>query len=454
MAVSVKKLAETIRWSPYGYWDENGNFVEKRHEGQIEVLEAYNKGAEEIVVMCGTRWGKTEIASFLTLKTFLDGISEIKNKKKDSIKIWVVAPSYELTKKVFENVVKWFLKIYPQAHQNVSYRPFPQIKMAEGVWIQGKSATEVESLLGEELDFLVVDEASRLKREVWENYLYARLTSRNGRAILISTPFGRNWFWEEYLKAKEKGFGFNYPTISNPYFPKEKWEEAKKRMPEKVFNQEFMAMALEGAASVFRGVDEIIRRDCLMDVMPNHRYVMGVDLARHNDYTVLIVVDKWNHKVVYFDRFKNVNYPFQKKRIKAVSQRYNNAKIIIDGTTMGEPVAEDLKREGLFVEDVKVHRGSKQDIVEKLSIFIEQKQIWIPQEPILVDELKSYGCRYTEAGNVVFSAPHGMHDDCVMALALAVWGLYGKATEKTPIELEMEKTKAKLRLAGTRENYI
>ena len=184
--------------------------------------------------------------------------------------------------------------------------------------------------------------------------------------------------------------------------------------------------------------------------MAGHRYVMGVDLGKHEDFTVLTVIDKWNNNVVYWDRFKDIEYPFQKKRIKATAERYNNARIIVDSTGVGEPIQEDLAREGLFVDDFKFTNQSKKELVEKGSIFIEQKNVFIPNKPELIDELKSFGYQLTDAGNVVYKAPQGLHDDAVFSLLLAIWGLTGRATPKTAIQQEL----AKVRKYKKKENFI
>jgi hypothetical protein len=439
--ISDLQLTKQIGWSPVS---------PLKHETQLEILNAYNKGAEKIVVAAGVRGGKTAISSYLVLKTFLQGLEDIKAGKKDSIKIWVVAPNYELTQKVFEYVVKWFLKVYPDMAKTISYKPFPHIQLAAGVWIQCKSAENPNSLLGEEIDFCVIDEAAQVKREIWETYLFARLSSRRGKVIFISSPFGQNWFYDEFQRAKELGNAFHFRTLDNPYYPPEKYEEARKILPAQVFEQEYEASFLPDAAAVFRGIDLIIKDNCEQDVLASHRYVMGVDLGKHEDFTVLTVIDKYNNNVVYWDRFKDIDYPFQKSRIKATALRYNNARIVVDSTGVGEPIKDDLTREGLFVDDYHFTNKSKAELVEKLSISIEQKNVFIPNRQILIDELKSFGYKLTDSHNVIYSAPQGMHDDAVMSLALAVWDLVGKTNPKTAIQEELAKGKRLKR----KDNFI
>jgi len=382
----------------------------------------------------------------VALKTFLNGIDDIKQGKRDSVKIWIVAPSYELTQKVFEYFVKWILKIYPDMGQFVQNKPFPQLKVSEGIWVQCKSTENPTSLLGEELDLVIIDEAARVSRRVYDTYIFPTTSSRQARTFFISTPFGQNWFYEKWIDCKNNkdGSSFQFKTNDNPFWTvaknqKAEWERTKQKLPLQVFEQEYMASFLPDAAAVFRGVDDIIKKDALSDVIADHKYVMGVDIAKHEDFTVLTVIDKYNNNVVYCDRFSQIDYPFQKKRILATSRRYNNARIIVDSTGVGEPIKDDLSREGMFVDDFGFTNKSKKELIEKLSIFIEQKNVWIPRMETMIDELKSYGYRLSDAGNIIYGAPHGLHDDHVVSLALAVWGLVGKASPKTAIQVELQK---------------
>jgi hypothetical protein len=356
-------------------------------------------------------------------------------------KVWIVAPSYDLTQKVFEYLVKWLVKAVPVSASGISYRPFPKIKMGNGSVLECKSTENPQGLLGEELDLIIADECSRIPRRVYEGYIYPTTSSRKGRTFFISTPLGKNWFFDKWHEAKtnEDGQSFHFMSKDNPYLPEEEWDRARQRLPEQVFKQEYEAVFLEDAASVFRGIKEIIKDNSLQDAVPGHRYVMGVDLGKHNDFTVLTVIDKWNNNVVYWDRFNKIEYPFQKARIKSTAQRYNNARIVVDSTGVGDPIHEDLSREALLVDDYKFTNKSKKELIEKLSIFIEQKFVWIPPKEELIDELEAFGYQISESMNVIYSAPTGLHDDCVYSLALAVWGLGGKAKPETPLQIELSK---------------
>jgi hypothetical protein len=113
---------------------------------------------------------------------------------------------------------------------------------------------------------------------------------------------------------------------------------------------------------------------------------------------------------------------------------YNNAHIIVDATgfsagsviaedLMTIPFVEDLKMCQLSVTPFKFSNQSKKALVEKLTVVIEQHLISYPRIEELITELQSFTYEVTDFGNIRYTAPEGLHDDCVMSLGLAVWGL-------------------------------
>lgn len=346
-----------------------------------------------------------------------------------------------MAEKVFAYLTEFAGRYDKRLLKGASHRPPQRFEIPEfNSFVECKSIENVNSLLGEELDLVIFDEASRFPAQIYERYIAARLASRQGKLFSISTPFGKNWFYRNHLKADAR---FNLKSIDNIHWhaghdkcielaktrnnPVEKecleWLRAKERLPEMIFKQEYEAKFLDDAASVFRKISDCISDNVLQDVQFAHSYIMGVDLGKVEDFTVITVVDRTNNSVVYFDRFNKIDYTFQKSRILSVAQRYNNAKITIDSTSVGIPIKEDLERSGANVDDFTFSNKSKKELIEKLSISIEQKGIRIPRMAVLIEELEAFGYRLTDAGNIIYSAPDGLHDDCVYSLALAVWGL-------------------------------
>lgn len=344
-----------------------------------------------------------------------------------------VAPTYGVT----DRGVEAFREIAPELIRVVGRMPtrveFDLGKGLTKVWFL--SADNPDSIRGFGFKGLVVDEAASVPVEVWNYVLRPTLAQTMGWGVFIGTPAGRNWFYDMFTRgvegSGEEGFkSFTFPSLASPYFPKDEWDAAKRELPEDVFRQEYMAEFLEDGAGVFRGVD-----GCLMEgggrkeeggVKGRFRRVaVGCDIAKHTDWTVLIAVDMDTGECLAMDRFNNLDWPFQKDRIRDFVRKWD-ALLVMDATGVGDPIYDDLCEDAALrdVLPVRFTPKTKTALVHGLMVAIEQKKVRWPKEwEILTAELKRYEYSMTAYGNVQYSAPSGYHDDCVMALALAVYGM-------------------------------
>lgn len=387
------------------------------HPGQAEI---HASSAPRRVLACGCRWGKSLCAAMEALAAAMAPCNR-------SIG-WVVAPTYDLSEKVFREIV--VITAERLRHRIIMLRDSEKRLVIRNMTggpseIRSKSADNPISLLGEGLDWLVVDEAARLKPVIWEGYLTQRLIDRRGWALLISTPRGKGWFYELFRRGQGHDpdyASWNSPSWENPHIDRAIIEVERERLPERVFRQEFGAEFIEGSGSVFRKV-----RECAtggwQEPVPEETYFAGLDLAKIADLTVLIILNA-RKEAVFVDRFNKLDWQFQVNRIKAATDRYNEAVILCDTTGAGEPVYESLCAAGCRVEPYPMTQRSKNDIINNLAMMLEQGEIVLPQPglwPEGLEELEAFEYSVTEAGNVRTSAPSGQHDDCVIALALASW---------------------------------
>ena len=95
---------------------------------------------------------------------------------------------------------------------------------------------------------------------------------------------------------------------------------------------------------------------------------------------------------------------------------------MIDSTGVGEPVYDDLYSRGMNILPFRFNKASRTDILKNLQILLEQDKIKIPNDEVLINELKSMTYGLSESGiSTVIQVPDGKHDDRIMSLALAVW---------------------------------
>ena len=167
----------------------------------------------------------------------------------------------------------------------------------------------------------------------------------------------------------------------------------------------------------------------------NSQVIVGCDIAKHTDWTVLTAIDMDTGECLEMDRFNNLDWPFQKERIKAFVRKWD-AQLVMDATGVGDPIYDDLSGDLDFVLPVRFTPKTKTALVRGLMVAIEQKKVqWPKVWEILTAELKRYEYSMTAYGNVQYSAPSGYHDDCVMALALAVYGMEHGVSRTMPVRL-------------------
>lgn len=375
-----------------------------RHPQQAEVGRS---GARFRVLACGRRWGKTLLGAALCLEVGLQGG-----------RAWWVGPDYP------RSAHGWG-EIRRQSKQIAGSRIRESERLIElpgGGWVQAKSADNPDSLRGVGLDFVVMDEAAYCEERAWTEGIRPALSDRGGRALLISTPAGRDWFWRMWQRGQDPEYpdwqSWRFPTVGNPYIASDEVESARRDSTERTFLQEYLAEFLDDGGAVFREVrkrvvDEVVRYE------PDHRYVIGVDWGRSHDFSVFVVVDATARRVVQVDRSTGVEYAIQRGRLLALAQRWHPVRILAEMNAMGDPIVEQLVRDGLPVEGFVTTNRSKAELVDGLALALEQGTLELLDDPVLVAELEAFAGNRLASGLVRYGAPGGMHDDTVMALALA-----------------------------------
>jgi hypothetical protein len=192
------------------------------------------------VLGCGVRYGKTTAA--------VGEATAALNQPCESSIGWVCGPTFEHADRIFERVKDTILRAFPYRLHSVDLRGHRLVvrNLVGGLsemW--AKSADQPTSLLGEGLDWLILDEAARLKRSVWEEHLSSRLVDRNGWALLLSTPVGRNWFYRLYRKGQRGNDpsieSWARPTSDNPHLDSALIERERARLPADAFSQQYLA---------------------------------------------------------------------------------------------------------------------------------------------------------------------------------------------------------------------
>lgn len=388
------------------------------------------------VLACGRRAGKDRACIYEMLHLIPRLLKQDRRQLIPPVLVWVVAPTYPLTEQIWAEL-KAFI---PKAAVTKVSEMDRRLNIIGGTEIWLKTAADPERLVGVGLDMLLMTEAALVDGQAWEQALRPCLSSpgRAGLAMFNSTPKGLNWFYHLYLRGQDSQDdqvgSWRFPTSANPIILPSEIERARRELPELVFRQEYLAEFLSDVGMVFRHVEACVHGE-FSEPVAGHRYVMGVDLAKHKDWTVLVTADASTRRVVHFERFSQIDWALQKLRIIEAARRYNNAKVYLDSTGVGDPILEDLTRVGLAVQGVLMTAPEKRRLIDGLSIALEQEQVRFPQIDQLINELKAYQYDTTKSGNIKSAAPVGFYDDCVVALALCVKGL-GETYSRPMLVLE------------------
>jgi hypothetical protein len=366
----------------------------KPHPNQAKVL---NSKARFKVLMSGRRWGKSLICQVITCLESMQGK-----------RVAYITPTYLLAKAFFDE-----LALLMPANVAIPNRSDLTFKLITGGSIRFFTGERLDNLRGLKFHYVIIDEASFIPdlESGWNNAIRPTLTDYQGKAIFLSTPKGKNFFYSLYLKGVHPSGeweSFKYSSYDNPYIADEEIDSARMALPEVVFEQEYMANPAENSANPF-GSQSLSK--CISEMSDQPVRVFGIDLAKYSDWTVIIGLDA-SGNVAYFERFQN-DWASTQNKIRMLPK----VPMLIDSTGVGDPVVEQLQREGLAIEGFKFTSTSKQELMLGLQVAIHQEKLHYPAG-MIQEELEIFEYQYS-ANGVKYSAPSGFHDDCVMALALA-----------------------------------
>lgn len=384
------------------------------HSAQREII---RHDARFRVAACGRRFGKTQGAA-------AEAVYTAARKKR----VWWVAPTYDVTRRGWRSVMHLSKRI-PGVEVRRGDR---EVIYPCGGFIAFKTASTGASLLGEGLDLLVVDEAALVPEEAWIQDLRPALSDRLGRALFLSTPRGQNWFWRAYARGQDPAQtdwqSWCMPTSANPYIAPSEIESARDLMPKRTFEQEYLAQFLADGGAVFRNLSA-----CTLDAngakrfyepQENHEYIFGVDWGKDNDFTCIAVFDKTARELVHMERFNQIRYKLQRGRLEAQYEIWKPSVIWVEENSIGVPNLEELQDNGLPARGFLTTGQSKTPLIESLALAFEKEEVHIVNDPVVISELQAYTMRRLPSGRFAYDAPSGMHDDTVIALALAWHGYH------------------------------
>lgn len=358
--------------------------------------------------------------------------------------VYIVAPSLDQARIIYNEVVWQFentaLRVLVKG-KPVDF-PFPHLSIVNGSHLHGRGANSPKYLRGKPVHLLIEDEAAFFKDGIHPNTIEPMFTVTSRMPytgiIRVSTPFGDGDFSEGVSAAKRDTTGaskyLHFTSYDNPYANRQLLDRIRERYGEDslIWRTEYMAESVGSELAVFdpqeikRAYEQyphVTEQGTVQYPYPaeaGHQYVQGVDLANRRDYFVATVLDRTKPLAVQVkhDRYQKRGYGVYKSIIRSNFGRYNNAQTLVDSTSLGESVVEDLS--DIRAEGYRfTGSAAKYDLVHGLVRAFNENRVAIPMVRELVSELRNYQYEITTSKTLRMEAKQG-NDDYVMSLALAV----------------------------------
>jgi hypothetical protein len=362
------------------------------------------------VLCCGRKFGKTELGMDRVIYPALQGRPTA----------WF-APNYRTLADVFRELQR---RLHPVIREASAAEK--RIELRGGGVIEAWSLDNPDAGRGRGYALVVVDEAAIAPtlEASWQEGIRPMLSEYRGGAWFLSTPKGTaNYFYTLFLRGQDAAqadwASWRLETSSNPYIAPEEIEAMRADLTDLAFAQEVLAQFVSWEGAVFRRILDAVANP--PENMP--AISIGADWGRTNDYTVFIAVSTAG-QVLAIDRFRGLEYSLQRGRLQAFWERLGGRSwIFAELNSMGGPLVEQLRADGLPVCGFQTTNASKADAINRLALAFERGEIRIPNDPVLIGELQAFEGKPLPSGAMRYAAPEGGHDDTVMALAIAWQGL-------------------------------
>lgn len=363
-----------------------------------------------IVIGCPRQIGKT---------TF--GIVRATAEAANGGSVWWIAPSFDLATE-FKNRFEKFIAPIPNIRSNKDERIY---QFPGGGYVRIMSGYEPERLVGGTLTLAIFDEAAILPEVTWSKVSPA-LMVKKGRALLLSTPGRKNWFWRAYEWGDPTSTqyipgwkSFSFPQTVNPAITQEDIERARLEMTPNQFRREVLGQFVDDGGIVF----ELIREQASvlegMPPQPGHDYYGGIDWGAAQDWTAISIFDKTDMQQVALYRWTQMLWQEQMDMVRQYAEFWNIRHFDVEVNAAGSVTYELLSASGVPVRMFSTQENTKRELIDIYARAIGTKRIKLLKHSQLIAEHEAYEASIMPSGRVRYNAPRGFHDDTVIASALS-----------------------------------
>ena len=268
-----------------------------------------------VSVVAGRRFGKT----FLSTGKLLEQAIKSPNRN-----VWYVAPTYSAAKEIAWDML---IASIPPEYIAKTNETSLTLRLINGSVIALKGAEKPNNLRGRALDFVVLDEFADMRPEAWYEVIRPSLSDRQGGALFIGTPKGRNHFYDLWAKAKDGAKdweSFQYTTLQGGNVPPEEIEAARADLDERTFQQEYEAAFVTYQGLIYYGFN---REESVLDIGDDNG-TLNVGMDFNLDPMSAVICLRKGGKLYAIDEI--VMYGSNTDEMVAeIKDRYGNRNIII-----------------------------------------------------------------------------------------------------------------------------
>ena len=290
---------------------------------------------------------------------------------------------------------------------------------------------------------VICDEANFFKDDelVFWNVLYPMLSTTDGALVASSTPWNKDSvFYRMCMSEDFSKHTITWEDVVKAGLIKQSFiDEMHAQLPDERFQREFGAVFVED-------VDAWLTQSLIVSCIDSQlglldfdeqaslgQYYAGVDFGKHQDASVVVVVQKVQHalKIVHVHRFPlKTQYASVIGYVKSIRDRWSTVgSVYADVTGVGDYIVEDMRKSGVSnVTGVTFSLQRKEEMATILREKMRAGEVKIPYKPAdslrdvdLTAELNVEKFELLKTGHIKFTHPEGSHDDVFWASALAVY---------------------------------
>lgn len=259
------------------------------------------------LIVAGRRAGKTLMALQEAIRHCLNTPSAV---------VWYVAPTYRDAREIGWEEFLEHADVLKPAIKSI-HSSFLKVTFINGAKMYFKGSDKPDSLRGRGLTLCIIDEAAFCHEDTWKKSIRPALSDKQGKAILISSPNGHNWFKQQYHHAMGNAYpawtAWRFPSSHNPLLTEEDLEAARHELSEMDYRQEYLAEFVTKAGLIYDDFsDDNINDEWKFD--PGvHDVYLGMDFGYANPTAVMFVaVDRATGTVHQFDELYVERTPIDK----------------------------------------------------------------------------------------------------------------------------------------------